>query len=117
MISITPSALYTAKDLAEAPFRFSPTTLQTLRDHGLAAIGDYYLGQNILDAWTCAAVEISRQRVAQRKEKTGDTNTQKEKEVEQNRTKKRINPIPKQSDTNSLRSQLAEIQRLRKEAV
>lgn len=113
MIELNPNALYDAPELEQLLGRRSLVRLRS--EGGLRAIGDRYLGQQILDAFRHVAETASSQRVPS--EKGGRTleDTQ-QKKVDQSRRHGESLRVSRSEGYSSLRNQLEESKRVLREA-
>ncbi len=107
-LEIPANALFRPKDLEELLGR---RCVEALRGHGLRAVGDWYLGKSVLDAFERAVLEKTGQRVPT--ERKVNRETEHGEGVEEDRNAGTLQPVPERNGTVSLASQIESLRRLR----
>lgn len=104
---ILSNCFYKAKNIEAL---FGRRFLENLREAGLRAVGDWYLGESILDAFKHAMAKKAGQRVPE------ERNSVREKEhvegMDESRNAASIQPIPKHREPATLSAQVKSLRQL-----
>ena len=102
MEQIIPHGLY---DSTELQALLGRRNVERLRDHGLIALGDRYLGQNAINAFLCAAEAAWKTRVHE--EGKQDEESKQSERMEKGHARRAVQRIPQSQGRMPLSDQLA----------